>query len=181
LLTTRPETAATKKSRRVTNMNNSLGLPVIGVRLVRDGAAPLPVARCVNQPAVAAAAFAKLLADRDRETVAALLLATNHRPLGIHVVSVGTLDSAPVHPREVFKAAVLANAASLIIAHNHPSGDPTPSRADHQILHRLARAGALLGIPVLDYIIVGAGGAYWSAREGGCMPTTSGPAWTYQP
>jgi DNA repair protein RadC len=96
----------------------------------------------VNRPAIAAAVFAELLADRDRETVATLLLATSHRPLGLHIVSVGTLDAAPVHPREVFKAAVLANAASLIIAHNHPSGDPTPSRADHEMLRRLARAGA---------------------------------------
>jgi DNA repair protein RadC len=130
----------------------------------------------VNQPAIAAAIFADLLADRDRETVAALLLATSHRPLGLHIVSVGTLDAAPVHPREVFKAAILANAESLIMAHNHPSGDPTPSRADHEMLHRLARAGALLGIRVVDYIIVGAGGAYWSAQAAGCMPRTSGSA-----
>ena len=81
-----------------------------------------------------------------------------------------------MHPREVFKAAVLANAASLIIAHDHPSGDPTPSRADQEMLRRLARVGALLGIRVLDYIIVGAGGAYWSAQAAGCMPRTSGLA-----
>jgi DNA repair protein RadC len=78
----------------------------------------------------------------------------------------------------VFKAAVLANAASLIIAHNHPSGDPTPSWADHEMLHRLAGAGALLGIRVLDYIIVGTGGAYWSAQEAGRMPPMSRPTWT---
>ena len=150
--------------------------PVIGVRLVQDAMTPLPVPSRVNRPAIAAAVFAKLLADRGRETVAALLLATSHRPLGLHIVSVGTLDAAPVHPREVFKAAVLANAANLIIAHNHPSGDPTPSRADHEMLRRLARAGALLGIRGLDYIIVGAGGAYWSAQAAGCMPLTSGLA-----
>ncbi len=155
--------------------------PVLGVRLVQDGTAPLPVPSRVSRPAVAAAAFAQLLADRDRETVAALLLATSRRPLGFHIVAVGTLDSAPVHPREVFKAAILANAAGLIIAHNHPSGDPTPSRADHQILRRLATAGALLGIQVLDYIIVGAGGTYWSAQEAGCMPTPLGPAWGSRP
>ena len=136
---------------------------------------PLPVPSRVNRPAIAAAVFAKLLADRGRETVAALLLATSHRPLGLHIVSVGTLDAAPVHPREVFKAAVLANAANLIIAHNHPSGDLAPSRVDHEMLNRLAGAGALLGIRVLDYIIVGAGGAYWSAREAGRMAPMSRP------
>jgi len=140
--------------------------PVIGVRLVQDGTGPLRVPRRVNRPAIAAAVFAELLADRDRETVATLLLATSHRPLGLHIVSVGALDAAPVHPREVFKAAVLANAASLIIAHNHPSGDLAPSRADHEMLRRLAGAGALLGIRVLDYIIVGTGGVYWSAQAG---------------
>jgi DNA repair protein RadC len=148
--------------------------PVIGVRLVQDGTGPLRVPRRVNQPAIAAAAFADLLADCDRETVATLLLATNHRPLGLHIVTVGTLDSAPVHPREVFNAAILANAANLIIAHNHPSGDPTPSRADHEMLRRLAGAGALLGIRVVDYIIVGVGGAYWSAQEADGMPPMSG-------
>ena len=131
--------------------------PVIGVRLVQDGTGTLRVSRRVNQPAIAAAVFTDLLADRDRETVAALLLTTSHKPLGLHIVSVGTLDAAPVHPREVFKAAILANAANLLIAHNHPSGDPTPSRADHEMLRRLARAGALLGIRILDYIIVGVG------------------------
>ena len=79
-----------------------------------------------------------------------------------------------MHPREVFKAAVLANAASLIIAHDHPSGDPTPSRADHEMLRRLVGAGALLGIRVLDYIMVDTGGAYWSAQAAGRMPRTSG-------
>jgi DNA repair protein RadC len=128
----------------------------------------------VNQPAIAAAVFADLLADR--ETVAALLLATSHKLLGLHIVSVGTLDAAPVHLREVFKAAVLANTANLIIAHNHPSGDLAPSRVDHEMLNRLAGAGALLGIRVLDYIIVGTGGAYWSAQAAGCMPRTSGSA-----
>jgi len=153
-----------------------LNFPVIDVRLVQDGTAPLPAPRCVNRPSIAAAVFAELPADRDRETVAGLLLATSHRPLRLYIVSVGTLDSAPLHPRDVFKAAILANAANLIIAHNHPSGDPTPSRADHEMLRRLARTGAFLGIRVLDYIIVGVGGAYWSAQAAGCMPLTSGLA-----
>jgi len=116
---------------------------VIGVRLVQDGTETHRVPRRVNRPAIAAAVFAELHADRDRETVATLLLATSRRPLGLHIVSVGALDAAPVHPREVFKAAVLANAASLIIAHNHPSGDLAPSRADHEMLRWLAGAGAL--------------------------------------
>ena len=131
--------------------------PLVTIRLVREDAPPFDVSGRVTDSRATVRAFTELLANRDRETVAALLLTTSHKPLGLHIVAVGTLDAAPVHPREVFKAAILANAASLIIAHNHPSGDPMPSRADHEMLRRLAKAGALLGIQVLDYLIVGAG------------------------
>ena len=70
-------------------------------------------------------------------------------------VSVGILDSSLVHPREVFKDAILASAASMIVAHNHPSGDPTPSNEDKRVTLRLAEAGQLLGIELLDHIILG--------------------------
>lgn len=84
----------------------------------------------------------------------------------------GTLDSALVHPREVFEAALLANAAAIVAGHNHPSGDPTPSPDDVEITRRLAATGEVLGIPVLDHIIVG-DGRYYSFKgvdvcEAGC-------------
>lgn len=80
---------------------------------------------------------------------------TKNKPTAIHTVSIGTLNSTVVHPREIFKAAILSNAASIILAHNHPSGDPTPSKEDIGITKRLVDAGELLGITVMDHIIIG--------------------------
>ena len=83
-------------------------------------------------------------------------------------MSRGTLDSTLVHPREVFKAAILANAAAVVLAHVHPSGDPTPSRDDVELTRRLSSAGALLGIEILDHIVVGHG-CYTSFKELGVL------------
>jgi DNA repair protein RadC len=77
--------------------------------------------------------------------------------IGYYEVSRGTLDSTLVHPREVFKAAILANAAAIILTHNHPSGDPTPSPDDLALTQRLVQAGQIIGIDVLDHVIVGDG------------------------
>jgi len=74
---------------------------------------------------------------------------------GVHEVSHGDLSSAPVHPREVFKRAILNNASGIILSHNHPSGDPTPSDCDRVLTDRLVECGKLLGIRVLDHIIIG--------------------------
>jgi DNA repair protein RadC len=90
-----------------------------------------------------------------RESFFALLLDVRHRVLGLRVISTGSLDSAPVHPREVFAPAVRESAAAVVVAHNHPSGDPTPSGEDRRITERLRSAGELLGIELLDHIIVG--------------------------
>lgn len=108
------------------------------------------------------------LADFDREVFLVCLLDTKQRIIGIHVVSVGTLDASPVHPREVFKAAIVANAASIICVHNHPSGEATPSREDYDITSRLAKAGALLGIPLLDHVVIGVDG-HASFRDRGVL------------
>jgi DNA repair protein RadC len=95
------------------------------------------------------------LENRDRETFVSLLLDARLVPLGVNLVAVGQLDQARVHSREVFKAAILASAKNLILAHNHPSGDPQPSGADRDITVGLVWAGKILGIQVLDHIIVG--------------------------
>jgi DNA repair protein RadC len=73
----------------------------------------------------------------------------------INTVSIGILDSSLVHPREVFKNAIVASAASIIVAHNHPSGDPTPSIEDKRVTQRLYEAGQLLGIDLLDHVVIG--------------------------
>ena len=89
------------------------------------------------------------------ETFKVILLNTRRRYLGVQKISDGTLDTLLVHPREVFKPAIAANAAAIILLHNHPSGDPTPSEADIKVTRDLIRAGQLLKIEVLDHVILG--------------------------
>jgi DNA repair protein RadC len=91
----------------------------------------------------------------DKEHFVCLYLNTKCKIIGRETISVGSLNSAIVHPREVFKAAIRQGAASLIFAHNHPSGDPTPSHEDVQVTNRLVECGALLGIDVKDHVIIG--------------------------
>ena len=106
-------------------------------------------------------------ADRDREAFVVLLLDVKHRVIAEEVVTIGILDGALIHPREVFKAAVAGSAAGIIVAHNHPSGDPKPSGQDAEVTKRLRKAGEVLGIPVVDHVIVGSTGAHFSFREQG--------------
>jgi DNA repair protein RadC len=117
---------------------------------------------------------ADLLREENRflevETFQALLLNTRRRLIRMEKLSQGTLDTILVHPREVFRAAIAANAAALVLVHNHPSGDPTPSEADIKVTRDLIRAGQLLKIEVLDHVILGRATAertkdYASLRE----------------
>jgi DNA repair protein RadC len=96
------------------------------------------------------------LAGRERETVVALYLDGRHRLLLLHEVSVGTATASLIHPREVFGPALRCGACAVVIAHNHPSGDPEPSAEDHGVTERLTAAGELVGIPLLDHLVVGA-------------------------
>ena len=89
--------------------------------------------------------FQDLLKDCDREMFCILNLRTKNQVINVNVVGMGTLNSVLVHPREVFKSAILSNASSIILAHNHPSGDPEPSRHDIEVTKRLAEAGNLQG------------------------------------
>ena len=93
-----------------------------------------------------------------------LLLDTKHRVMRTSVVSVGSVDTSVVHPREVFRVAATVGAAAIVLFHNHPSGDPTPSRDDVSLTQRLVQAGDLMGIHVLDHVIV-AESRYHSMRE----------------
>lgn len=99
-----------------------------------------------------------------RESFFTLLLDTRHRALGLRVISIGSLNSAPVHPREVFAPAVREGAAALILAHNHPSGDARPSPEDRRVTDRLREVGDLLGIEILDHVVVG-GSRYYSFAD----------------
>ena len=105
------------------------------------------------------------LSNQAEEVMVMLVLDTKNNVTGAFEVSRGSLNASIVHPREVFKRALLLNGASIIIAHNHPSGDPTPSREDVDITKRLVEGGDILGINVLDHIIVGDNGRYRSLKE----------------
>ena len=121
----------------------------------------------VSTSGMAARVFRTLLGHADRECFAVLHLNARNRPLSLEVVSTGTLTSSLVHPREVFKAAILQNAAAIIVGHNHPSGDTTPSQEDHLLRERLRAAAELLGISMLDFLIIGQGSTTWSAADAG--------------
>ena len=105
-------------------------------------------------------------ADLDREVFMILNLDTACRPINLNVVSMGTLNEAMVHPREVFKASILSNANSVICIHNHPGGDVTPSDPDIAVTNRLTECGKILGIEVVDHLIIGGdSGSYFSFQE----------------
>jgi DNA repair protein RadC len=107
------------------------------------------------------------IANLDRENFVVVLLNTKNEVIETSTVSVGTLGASLVHPREVFKPAVRASAASVILAHNHPSGKVEPSREDREVTKRLGEAAGILGIEVLDHVIVGDG--YFSMKEHGML------------
>ena len=130
----------------------------VRIKLVRESAG-LYCNNYISSPEDAAEIAAKHFEDMasDREVFSVILLDVKNRVIGINVVSIGSLSASVVHPREVFKAAILANAANIILTHNHPSGDPAPSKEDINITARLVQAGRLIDIPVLDHIIIGDG------------------------
>jgi DNA repair protein RadC len=91
----------------------------------------------------------------DVESLIVILLNARLRPIGWQIISTGTLDTLLVHPREVFKPAIVMNAAAIVLAHNHPSGDPSPSEADIKVTRDMIRAGQLMKIEVIDHVIMG--------------------------
>lgn len=93
--------------------------------------------------------------DTEKEAFVVFLLDRKNRVKDWHLVSLGTIDTSLVHPREVFRAACIASAASVTVSHRHPSGDPTPSAEDVRVTKQLVAAGQVLGIPVLDHVVVG--------------------------
>ena len=107
-----------------------------------------------------------MFSELDREAFVVVVLDVKHRVIGVNIVSIGDLNGTLAHPREVYKPAILLNAGAIIVAHNHPSGDPEPSREDRELTARLGSAGKLLGIPLLDSIIIAENG-YVSLRERG--------------
>ena len=128
----------------------------------------------LSDPRVAASTLAPLLTGEAVEVFAVACLSTRHRLLAWHVLSRGTRQSAPVSLPDVFVPACLTpGTTALLVVHNHPSGDPTPSPDDARLTLRLAQAADVLDMPLLDHLIVGDGGRYFSFRESGLVAVTS--------
>jgi len=104
--------------------------------------------------------------SRPVEHFGLMMLDTRHRLIRTSIISVGTLNSSPAHPREIFREAASAAAAAIVLFHNHPSGDPIPSRDDVDLTRRLVQAGEIMGIDVIDHVIL-ADTRYFSFREAG--------------
>ena len=128
----------------------------------------------IRSPADIHRHFYARLRDALHERFIAVLLDGRHRVRGEVVVSQGTLTASLVHPREVFRPALQAAAAALVLVHNHPSGDPTPSREDREVTERLGRAGEILGVRVIDHVVVAEHG-YYSFSEAGAMGRPDSP------
>jgi DNA repair protein RadC len=121
----------------------------------------------VKTPQEAAQIFVSLLRDEVVEVGGLLCLSTRHHVLAYHELSRGTVDATIMHPRDVFKVALLANASCVILGHNHPSGDATASPDDVALTKRLTAAGVVMGIELADHVIVSAEGQYFSFKEAG--------------
>jgi len=132
-------------------------VPEYKVMLVRDNTRIETETKFINSPDDVNKIIQSYLNGVDREHFVIVLLNRKNGIIGINTVSVGDLSSSIVHPREVFKPAIVAGAASIILAHNHPSGDPTPSSQDLLVTKRIKASGDILGIEVLDHIIIGDG------------------------
>ena len=143
-------------------------IPRFDVRLVRDGRVATLEPTIIRRPEDTLPVLESELSELAYERFIALALNTKNHVVAVLPVSSGSLNASIVHPRELFQRAILANCASLILAHNHPSGDPVPSPEDIALTRKLIDAGLLLDIPILDHVILGYG-KYSSFKEMGLL------------
>ena len=141
-------------------------IPMVSLRLVRERTVPYQTRSLENSHAVYEM-FRLLAEDLDREAICVACLDAKNRVNCLSQVSLGTLTNAPAHPREIMKIALAANAWGIVLVHNHPSGDPEPSREDRQVTAQVKAASQILGIKMLDHLIVGDGRFYSFADQGG--------------
>lgn len=138
---------------------------IVSLKLVKESSI-LYKERSVRSPEDGYKLLKQFLEDADREHFIVVSLNTKNQPVSINVCHIGSLNASIVHPREVMKSAILSNAASIIVGHNHPSGRVEPSKEDIEVTKRLVEAGKIIGIDVLDHIIVG-DETYTSLKEKG--------------
>ncbi len=126
---------------------------IVRLKMVKESSL-LYKERRIKSPKDASLLFKQFLDGVDREDFIVLCLDIKNQPTAINVCHIGSLNSSIVHPREVLKPAIISNAASIIVAHNHSSNDPTPSREDIEVTKRLAESGKIIGVELLDHVIV---------------------------
>lgn len=134
-------------------------LNVVSVRLVKD--APIFSDRKIHQPEDAIAVVGELLSEMDREVLCVINLKTDGTPINCNFASIGAVNKTIAEPRELFKSAILSNAAQMILVHNHPSGNVMPSKEDTMLTDRMLKLADLLGIPLLDHVIMGGDNRYY--------------------
>lgn len=127
---------------------------IVSLKMIKESSI-LYVNRRIKTADEAAYLVRTLLESSDREKLIVCCLNSKNEPTSLSVVSIGSLNSSIVHPREVFKTAIISNAASILIAHNHPSGDIEPSKEDINITERIKQSGDIIGIKLLDHLIIG--------------------------
>ena len=140
---------------------------IVSLKLVKESSV-LYETRKISSPYDAYKLIKNFLIDSDREKFVVACLDTKNQPANISVISIGSVNSSIVHPREVFKVAILSNASKIICFHNHPSGNLKCSKEDENITNRLKACGEILGIELVDHIIVGDNDKYFSFKEN-CM------------
>lgn len=138
---------------------------IVSLKLVKESSL-LYKERSVRSPEDGYQLMKLFLEDKDREHFIVASLDTKNQPVSVNVCHIGSLNASIVHPREIMKSAILSNAASIIVGHNHPSGLTEPSKEDIEVTKRLVEAGKLMGIELLDHIIVG-DNRYTSLKEKG--------------
>lgn len=138
------------------------------VELARLASRPSGGAEVMN-PQGAAALLAPLMGLSEQEIMVVVLLTPRQRVIDVRAVGLGSISRVDVHPRELFRDAIRASASSILVAHNHPSGDPNPSPNDHTLTARIADAGRMLGIPLVDHLILARGGGWFSFAEAGLI------------
>jgi DNA repair protein RadC len=138
---------------------------IVSLRMVKEKSI-LYKERSVRSPEDGYRLLKQFIGDMDREVLLLVCLDTKNQPTAINICHIGSLNSSIVHPREIMKTAILSNAASIIIAHNHPSGNAAPSNEDIEVTKRMKEAGKIIGIDLLDHIIVG-DEAFISLKEKG--------------
>ena len=139
------------------------GLSQVSIRLVQES--PLLSDESINTPEQAVKVLGEWLEGMDRELVCVLNLQADLKPINMNIVSMGALNEAQVHPREVMKSAILSNAACMMLLHNHPSGSLKPSKEDVKVTDMMHQVGNLLQIPLVDHIIIGKNKQFYSIRD----------------